>query len=257
LPPSVSAAARTAPFVLVGTARKPGQSTVKELPGDTENTVVVRVEEVIDAPPAVQLAGRDVTIRLFGRSLRRGRRAVFFATSLIYGDRIALDEVARIEGPVDVPRLREQILDAKLEALDDALRERLWQANLVVLGAVQRVGSLEQRDVEPIDEDRANWRTADLAVHAVFKGRPPEQLRILFPFPRTRHWPEAPIFIERQEGVWVLHANRGRDPTKPGRRVPPLPGTYTALDRLDFHAPASAPRIRVLASEMKSTRRRS
>jgi hypothetical protein len=81
LPPSLTDAARSAPFVLVGTARHPRQSTVKELPGDREDTVVVRVEEVIDAPPGVQLAGRDVTIRLSGRSLRRGLRAVFFATS--------------------------------------------------------------------------------------------------------------------------------------------------------------------------------
>jgi hypothetical protein len=257
LPPSLTDAARSAPFVLVGTARHPRQSTVKELPGDREDTVVVRVEEVIDAPPGVQLAGRDVTIRLSGRSLRRGLRAVFFATSLIYGDQIALAEVARIEGPVDIPLVREQILDAKLEALDDALRERLRRANLVVLAAVQRVGSLQQQNAEPTDEDRANWRTADLAVYAVFKGRPPEQPRIVFPFPRTRRWPDAPIFVERQEGVWVLHSNRGKDPTKAGRRVPALPGTYTALDRLDFHAPASAPRIRVLVSEMKSTRPKS
>jgi hypothetical protein len=90
--------ARTAPFVFFGTVRRPDGSNVELLESDEYPTAVVRVDDVVTAPEAVgDLSGREITVHLSqpGR-LSRGSRHLFMATSLHFGEEIAVAEIARV-----------------------------------------------------------------------------------------------------------------------------------------------------------------
>jgi hypothetical protein len=142
LPTELLQGARTAPFVFFGTVRQPGGSQVEMLESDQYPTAVVHVDEVISAPEAVgDVTGREVTVHLSdaGR-LRRGSRHLFLATSLQFGEEIAVTEVDRLAVSRREQReVRRALLDEKLRQFDEALEERLRLADAVIYGVVLRV----------------------------------------------------------------------------------------------------------------------
>jgi hypothetical protein len=261
LPAELMSAARTAPFVFLGTVRRPGGSNVEALDVEAEPTAIVRVDEVISAPEAVgDLAGREITLRLSeAGDLSRGSRHMFMATSLHFGDEIAVAEIARMpHRRAAEAELRRAVLEEKLREQDRALGERLRRAALVIYGRVEEIEPVVTESTgvaEPLGEAAPGWRAAVLLVWRALKGRPVEEPRVVFPFPRTQKWSEVPLFVEGQEGVWVLQS--APDQTLAGGRVrvPSVPRGFTALDPLDFHAPGLLSRIELLLSSPEPPRR--
>lgn len=232
-----AAVARKAPFALVGTVRKVGASNVSTVPAD-ENTAVVRVDEVVASPTRFgDLAGQEITLRL-SRGARRGQKALFLATSHAYGEGVVLDELDRVP-PREAQRIGAEVVAEKRDQYDADLIKRLQAADLVVYAKVTAVGPLATGDVP-------GWLVAELLVWRILKGDPPSPTRVLFPFPRSQKFRDAPQFVEGQEGVWILHAiDRVRRDL--GRIAPPkLKGAFAALDELDVHSPAGGRLIRLL-----------
>jgi hypothetical protein len=259
MPPKLLQAARTAPFVFFATVRRPGGSQVEMLESDEYPTAIVRVDEVISAPEAVgDITGRNVTVRLSdSRKLRRGSRHLFLATSLQFGEEIVVAELGRVPHRRQVEqRLRRAVLDEKLGQFDEAMEERLRLAVTIVYGVVQRVEPVTPDAAGPpetLGEAAPGFRAAVLKVWRTLKGRPDEEPRVVFPFPRTQKWSEVPLFVEGEEGVWILQATRGQTLGAGKVKVPDVPNGFTALDPLDFHTPGLLGRIEVLlaASEGK------
>lgn len=247
--PELLRAARSAPFVFFATVRRPGASQVEMLEGEEHPTAVVRVNEVISAPEAVgDVTGREITVRLSDpRALRRGSRYLFAASSLHFGDQIAVTEVGHLAvGRRGERQVRQALLDEKLSQFDEALGERLRLSSAVVYGVVLRVEPItpEARGpAETLGEAAPRFRAAVLRAWRTLKGRPDEEPRVIFPFPRTQKWSEVPLFVEGEEGVWILQAARGPTLAAGSVKLPDVPGGFTALDPLDFHAPGLLARI--------------
>ena len=260
VPPELLEAARTAPFVFFATVRRPGGSQVEMLESEEYPTAIVRVDEVIGAPEAVgDVTGREITVRLSDpRGLRRGSRHLFVATSLQFGDQIAVTEVGHLPVPRRVERqVRGAVLDQKLRQFDEALEERLRLASTVVYGVVLRVESVTPEaggPAETLGEAAPGFRAAELRAWRTLKGRPDEEPRVIFPFPRTQKWSEVPLFVEGEEGVWILQAARGQTLAAGEVKVPDIPGGFTALDPLDFQAPGLLGRIEVLLAASEAER---
>lgn len=258
--PELLQAARSAPFVFFATVRRPGGSQVEMLESEEYPTAVVRVDEVISAPEAVgDVTGREITVRLSDpRGLRRGSRYLFAATSLQFGDQIAVTELAHLPVPRRVERqVRGALLDEKLRQFDEALEERLRLASTVVYGVVLRVESVtpEARGpAETVGEAAPGFRAAVVRAWRTLKGRPDEEPRVIFPFPRTQKWSEVPLFVEGEEGVWILQAARGQTLAAGSIKVPDVPGGFTALDPLDFQAPGLLGRIELLLAASEAER---
>jgi hypothetical protein len=264
LSPKLATAARSAPFVFFGTVRRPGASAVEALDREDEPTAVVRVDTVVSAPELVgDLAGKDVTVRLAdkaGGSVRRGQRLLFLATSLHYGEQIAVAEIARM--PARGAEASE-VIGQKLQERDAALEARLREATLVIYGRVEEIEEVSAESAEepePLGEAKYGWRAARLLVWRALKGQPPVHPRVVFPFPRTQKWSEVPLFIKGQEGVWLLQPI-GAESLAAGKRHPPsVPDGFTAFDELDFQAAGLVDRIRLLldlgALERTAKRRR-
>ena len=253
VPPELTSAARTAPFVFFGTVRRPGGSNVEMLEGDEYATAIVRVDELIVAPEAIgDITGREVTVHLSDAAApSRGSRHLFMATSLQFGEEIAVTEIGRVPHQRRVEQqLRREVLDAKLRDLDEAMAERLRIAATVIYGVVLRiepVGAAETgRAAEPVGEAEPGFRAAVLRPWRTLKGRPDDEPRVIFPFPRTQKWSEVPLFVEGMEGVWILQDPGGGTLAAGKVDVPDLPNAFTALDPLDFHAPGLLARIEVL-----------
>jgi hypothetical protein len=252
VPPELMTAARTAPFVFFGTVRRPGGSNVELLDSDEYPSAIVRVDELIAAPEAIgDITGREVTVALTEAGpLSRGSRHMFMATSLQFGDEIAVAEMARVPHQRRVEaELRRAVLDEKLRDIDDALAERLRAAASVIYGVVLRVEPIEAETAgsgEPVGEAAPRFRAAVLKPWRTLKGSPDEEPRVVFPFPRTQKWSEVPLFVEGMEGVWILQPVAGGTLAAGKVPLPELPNAYTALDPLDFHAPGLLGRIEVL-----------
>lgn len=252
VPSELKTASRTAPFAFFGAVRRPGGSNVEMLESDEYPTAVVRVEEVISAPEAVgDLTGRDVTVHLTGsQRLGRGSRWLFLATSLQFGDEIALTEIGRVPYRRQTgERLRQAVVDERLRELDEAQAERLRLATAVVYGVVMRVEPASPDPAGPAEamgEAAPRFRAAVLKVWRTLKGRPDEEPRVIFPFPRTQKWSEVPLFVEGEEGVWILQPARGQTIGAGKVKVPDLPNGFTALNPLDFHTPGALARLDIL-----------
>jgi hypothetical protein len=256
LPPELASAARSAPFVFFATVRRPTASAVEALDTEDEPTAVVKVDEVVAAPEVVgDLTEKEVTVRLTGGAVKRGQRLLFLATSLHYGTELAVLELGRL-----APRSAEAqlVLQEKLNALDATLVERLRGAELVVYGRVESVEPVATEalaEAEPLGEAPPGWRAATLRVWRTLKGKPPEEPRVVYPFPRTQKWSEVPLFIAGQEGIWILRPVTEEE-VAPGRRAPPVPDGFTAFNQLDFHAPGAMTRIRMLLAAAEPIRPR-
>jgi hypothetical protein len=230
------------------------------LEGDQYPTAVVHVDEVISAPEAVgDITGREVTVHLSdsGR-LRRGSRHLFLATSLQFGEEIAVTEVDRLAVSRREEReVRRALIDEKLRQFDEALAERLRLADAVIYGVVVRVEpvTLETAErPETVGEAAPRFRAAVLKAWRTLKGRPGEEPRVVFPFPRTQKWSEVPLFVEGEEGVWILQAAGAQTLAAGKVKVPDVPGGFTALDPLDFHAPGLLGRIEILLAASEAAR---
>lgn len=261
LSPEETEAARSVPFVFFGTVRRPGGSNVEALDREEEPSAVVRVDEVVVVPHALgDITGQEVTVRLTGPSPRRGQRLLLMASSLVYGNELGVTEVARVVPGRQAARMREEILQEKLRQHDSELLTRLRRAEAVVYGRVESIQPFVPESgaaaPQPVGEAAPSWRIADLLVWRVLKGRPAGEPRVVFPFPRTQKWSEVPLFVQGQEGIWLLHSLTAGDGGVRAGRPPAVANGFEAPDELDFHAPGSLPRIQLLLQILQSQRRR-
>ena len=133
-------AAQSAPFVFFGTVLRPGGSNVEALDREEEPSAVVRVDELVVAPPVVgDLKDQEVTIRLTGSTVRRGQRLLWMASSLVYGNELGVIELARVTPGRQATRMLDEILQAKLRQDDSEVLSRLGRAEAVVYGRAESV----------------------------------------------------------------------------------------------------------------------
>ena len=256
LSPKEAQTAQSAPFVFFGTVLRPGGSNVEALEGEQEPSAVVRVDELVVAPPVVgDIKDQEVTIRLTGSTVRRGQRLLWMASSLVYGNELGVIESARVAPGRQATRMLVEILEAKLRQDDSEVLSRLGRAEVVVYGRAESIepfvpGS-PAATPQPLGEAAPSWRIADLLVWRVLKGRPADHPRVVFPFPRTHKWSEAPLFVQGQEGIWLLHSVTNRE-SVPTPLPPAVANGFEAPDDLDFHAPSSLSRIHLLLQLLRS-----
>lgn len=235
---------RQSKYIIRGTIQKLNAATMSAI-SDTTNTVVARVDEVLQAPKTLDdYTGRDITIQLStSRGVKVGQQAVFFTNSWLYGESIAVLEVGRVAARKDLTGLRKQIADADQRIADQALQTRIDLAELIIVGKVFEARPVQKEGQRgPITEHDPDWWEAEIEIESVEKGQFPETRIIeLFPHSTDEMWIDSPKFHVNQEGIWILQ----RDQKVKGLPVLRIPG-YTALDPLDFQPKDQLEYIRML-----------
>ena len=263
--PSKTAQAQKPTFVFKGTIKKLKSASMKDVPVD-DRTVVVTVNQIIEAPPALaDYNGQDITVQLGGRQkVRAGQELIFHTTSWMFGESIAVRSLT--EEPVTGRSA------AMLSAADDPVdrraqrekRGRFDAADLVVSGKVvavrlpagtaqrSRAASLDASDQAPrgpVSEHDPKWREAVIQVDEVHKGsHKKKQVVVRFPASKDVMWYGAPKFHPGQQGFFMLHKSKTEKPkAKRGKKQSGkvaeaavadsevgVSEAYTALDQTDF-----------------------
>ncbi len=232
---------RDAEFVFIGKVAKRGAATMPQVPvGPT--TTVVDVEAVYRAPPALRfIAGKSITVVTQNAvSPKTGHLALFLAYGWLYGESIAMVELAHESLDFDRAHLTEHLMKEDAAAADDALRERLRLADVVVAGKVVATRQL-QTNAGSLSEHSPVWSEATIDPTSFEKGDAQAgEVRIVYAASRDIKWYRAPKPSVGEEGVWLLrrqYVEELRD------------HALTVLDRLDAHPIAALARVRTLVRQ--------
>lgn len=215
----------TAGVAFTGVVSQAGATAVADVVPD-DRTVIVDVEEVFKAPPAIGLVpGGRVTVQLSANlpALPPGERATFFATGWVYADAVAVREIGRL--PADAA-IEPAILaggPAAGVSRAEVLRDDLAQAEVlaharaaaaVVRGKVVALSEVPG-PVPPREHSPRLW-VAVLTVDVVEKGEIPvtagELTRVSVSYPNSQdiRWRDALKPKANEAGLWLLH------PPEPG-----------------------------------------
>lgn len=190
----------------------------------TENTAVVHVEELLDAPPGVAgLKGQDVTVELLRpEATKLEQQAVFFTNGVLFGQHLAVKEVGQIPVPGDLAQLRAQVAGVRTRISEEQLQARISSAVLVTTGKVLETKEIER--IGGISEHEPDWAVAVVEIETIDKGSfDGKTVSVYFPQSTDERWLLSPKFRAGQQGIWILHSELGL----PG-------GVLTALNPLDF-----------------------
>lgn len=154
----------------------------------TEQTAVVRADQVLEKPIAIALNNGDtLTVQLNDpAALPEGTRAIFYAEGWIVGTGIALREIGHTvldvqQSAAAQEQNRERYLTAKRQVQDDDLRARLVAADVVAYGSVVHVRRAEKPG-RFITEHDPEWHEAVVQVRTAIKGvSVGEQIVVRFP----------------------------------------------------------------------------
>ena len=203
------------------------KSEVPELPAD-ERTVVVKVGEVLNAPPDVGLvAGARVTIQLSPDlpALQKGDAATFFADALIYGENLAVSEVGRVSqeeslapsgqfaGAADAGV--EPVEAALAELAQDDLVEHARGADVIIRAQVIALAKVPTSG-PPREHDPQYW-VATMQADFLAKGELPGwteeggEVRVLYANSLDVRWRACPKPKAGQGGMWMLHRTSGEE----------------------------------------------
>jgi hypothetical protein len=233
--PQVDDLSRQSTFTFVGTVKELNAATMAEVPV-TENTAIITVDEVLQAPPMlVGRVGTDITVQLSdAEQMEVGQQATFFTTGWIYGEDVAVQEVGHVDRRVDDEQA------AELSALSPdtrenrtlRLRQRLAEADVVVLGLVSEIKFPEGYDTHgPVSEHAPLWREATVQIQTVYKGDLPgdqDTVKVIYSRSEDIRWHRTPILDVGQKGIFVLDK----------REIPDIQREeYAALDPLDYQPP--------------------
>jgi hypothetical protein len=235
--------ARQAAFVFSGEAEPQAKLDPREFvapPG----AFAVRVLDVLYVkPPASVKAGDTVIVAPYGDArepIAPGTRAVFYANGWIYGKHLSVREIGRTPLERSTARTKREIAEAKTEAENDRIVERIAAAELVIAGKVRSVRPFDEANRRvPISEHAADWRLAEIAVAKRYKGQSETTVLVAFPASRDVMWAESPKFKEGQEGIWILQRPRNLEQIFSSAKAP----VFTAIAARDFRPKSDADRI--------------
>jgi hypothetical protein len=218
--PSIKDLLASSNFAFTGVVEAAGRSTVASIPAD-ERTVVVRVSEVLHAPPRVQLPRASrVTVQLSTElpALDAGDSATFFAEGLAYGETLAVAEVGRT-AVADAAAPTERMagmaapvspVEAALAALEaDKVVEHAQEADLVFRGHVVALAHAPTEG--PPREHDPDWWIATFEVDVLVRGElrggaePGATVSALYANSLDVRWRDAPKPKAGQAGLWLLH----------------------------------------------------
>lgn len=217
---------RASSIVFVGTVEQVGAVA---LPGLTASpaTSVVAVEEVYKKPEGVSLVpGARVTVLTDAPGdAKAGERAVYYAEGWIFGEGLAVRQLARKAAPATLaPGAARAEMAAQLQAAKRAeLMARVERAHVVVVGRVKKVSAptmaalVATPQAQFVSEHNPDWQEAVVEVQSSLKGAEGMN-EVVLRFPRSMdvQWHEYPKFEEGQEGTFLLEQD-------------PVSGTPTAM----------------------------
>jgi hypothetical protein len=252
-------------FVFKGTIKKLKSTTMKDVPAN-DRTAVVKVEQIIEAPPALlDYNGQEITVQISGREkLKVGQEMIFHTTNFTFGDSLAVQSISQEPAESERMAMLGDPGNPVERTAQRKTRNRYHTADVVVSGKVAAVrlpseaaegtgatagAASDQAPGGPVSEHDPNWREAVIEINDVHKGSPQKkQIVVRFPASTDVMWYAAPKFHPGQQGYFMLHKEetsktkrakkRGRKSTAAAEAEPEAESknVYTALHPEDFQS---------------------
>ncbi len=129
-----------AKFLFKGTVRKLGASALAQVP-KSEETAIVRVDEVLHAPPALaKTVGKEITVKLAkGAKPKVGDQVLFHANGWLFGKTVAVESVKQEAPALAKAMMAGRTADPTRNLKDRELENRVASADMVVEGEVSSV----------------------------------------------------------------------------------------------------------------------
>lgn len=220
---------RQANFVFKGTAQKLNAANVREVEA-TERTVVVRVDEIIQAPDSLaDYTGQEITVELGGRKrMKQGEQAVFYTNGWIFGEGLAVRSLLQRPATRGIAALGASPGNPVENLANKQSRVRFEMADVVISGRVTGIrlppdevaaftrglmeaGAAQPAPVKRISEHDPLIQEAVVEIDEVHKGaHAARETAIRFPSSTDVKWYKAPKFRPGQQGFFMLHKSEAR-----------------------------------------------
>ncbi len=268
---------RLANFVFKGTVQKLKGATMTAVP-ITNRTVVVRVDEIIEAPDVLaDFAGREITVELGGKKkVKTGEQVIFYANGWIFGEGLAVRSLDHRPAMAGLAAMGVSPGNPVENLANKKVRVRFEQSRTVVTGRVTSVrlppaqmaafrasaaatGGAEPTEFKPVSEHDPIIQEAVVEVDAVHKGETPtSEVTVRFPNSTDVQWYKAPKFRPGQQGFFMLHKEEAEETAPTGgafmaaAMVPAaeVEDAYTALQPADFQPMDQPGGVRNLISDV-------
>lgn len=242
---------RLANFVFKGTVQKLKAATMAAVPV-TNRTVVVRVDEIIEAPDALtDFAGREITVELGDKKkIKKGEQAIFYANGWIFGDGLAVRSLERRPAMAGLAAMGVSPGNPVENLANKNARIRFEQSRTVVTGRVTSVrlppaqiaafrGAAARAasgdvpaEFKPISEHDPIIQEAVVEIDAIHKGESTaSEVTIRFPNSTDVQWYKAPKFRPGQQGFFMLHKDETKE-AAPKKRTA-MVGAVVAADEVE------------------------
>jgi len=230
-PPKPVVNTHDAQFIFRGTVQQLQAANLPEIK-DTQNTIIVKVDEVVFAPIGfTDWTGKLITVAISDPNTSKPeQKKLFYTNGWLYGESIAVIEV----GDGKSSNLTNDDVRAGAQKhRDDKVRERLKRAELVVSGKLIEIKPLEEKRID--SEHEPEWALATIEVSTALKGNSTQNnIKFLFPTSRDVMWAGSPKFDEGGEGIWLLTRSKTQD------------GQFTITQKEDFFEINDLKRIETL-----------
>jgi hypothetical protein len=233
-PPQGQADPGEAKFIFRGITEKIGEATLKEV-SDASNCIIVKVTEVISAPPGFSdWTNRSVTVAVKGIERQKpGQEKVFYTNGWLYGEGLAVVEVSSVDGK---EISNKQVIDRVNSAQDKKVTERLRSSELIVAGQITRIDTMFNNKKQ--SEHDPDWATAVIRTDTLLKGNAgTSEIKFRFPVSDDVMWADAPKFSNGQKGIWLLRRKTNalsdrntKAPTDTNRNM----DVYTIIEKSDY-----------------------
>jgi hypothetical protein len=249
--------AQQARFVFNGTVKKLKAATMPQIKkADKERTVVVRVDQILHAPPIFSnWTGKDITMQLKkGEKVSVGQQAEFYTNSWLIGNEsIAVVSLGhRAVQKATAAALSASPVDPVQTLAARDMQAHVDDADMVCSGVVKSVHVPEEESSmltadsgtvvrPPLSEHDPKWQEAVVEIDDVQKGsHSKKNVVVRFPSSKDRMWADAPKFRPGQAGYFVLHKTpmgtdaQGHVAALAADSEEPKEEYYTALHTEDF-----------------------
>jgi hypothetical protein len=216
--PPGAVALRAASLIFTGVVDRVGASAIQDVPG-SDNTIVVKVMDVVARPPAVALKhGDPVTVRVMAPGqLRQGDRAVFYCEGWIIGKGLAVIEtgheiIRRVaSGGGGDEAAKDRARQLVVTAASQSLRQRVDDADGVFRGRVIRIVEPSKQETRgrARSEHDPDWQYATVTVETVLKlWTPNDNIVVRFPGSSDSAWSTLKL-AENEEDVLLVKRIHG------------------------------------------------
>lgn len=241
-------------IIFAGTVSQLAATSFADVPKSAQ-TIVVRVDAVLKKPAAVSLKkGDSVTVEVKDPSaFQSGTQATFYTDGWIFGSGVAVKELGHEIGPPRSGVSTAGRVSTQEEISDKDLRNRLNEADFVVIGRVtdvHRWAAPKSAKTYRVTEHDPDWHEAVVEIQSVLKGGQLKGNKVVVRFPGRNDvaWVRSPKFAKNQQGIFCLNKDQitGAPTSKVGGRQV---NVYTCLGHGDSLPMKDAPRVRALLSK--------